>query len=86
MTERTQWEDVAAVVRSQCHDRTWIGHVADADYWHTPAGPLNVVKKAVVEMVTDSTAGFEVIEHRWRHSSSEHDDTWILEIRWETLA
>lgn len=61
------WEPVATILRSQCHALTWIGHVPGAGHVDTPAGPLRVVKAAVIEMVAEPGDRF-----RWqRHGSGD---------------
>lgn len=68
-----EWHPIATVVRSHCHNRTWVGHVMFAGYEDTPAGPLRVVKDACVEMAVKDEETY-----RWRHSVEE--DTWTLEV------
>lgn len=72
----TTWENVALVVRSQCHDRTWIGHVQWATLEDTPAGPLRIVKAECVEMVRQHWTETERA-HRWRQGDA---DTWMLDV------
>lgn len=67
-----EWEPFATVVRSGCHDRTWIGHVAYATFAETPAGPLRVVKRACEEMSDEGETW------RWRNPDPH---TWVLEYR-----
>lgn len=69
------WHEVAVVVRSECHDRTWIGHVQNATWNDTPAGPLRVVKAAVVEMIREDWRPVQPA-YRWRHEG----DTWVVEV------
>lgn len=67
------WGEVATVVRSSCHDRTFVAHIADANWMETPAGPLNVVKAATIAHVRKSLAwtvlglaGYNGRKPRWR--------------------
>lgn len=72
-----EWERVAEVFRSPCHDRTWVGiELTNHDLAQIKAGPLNVVKAAVVAAVADDFS-----ETRWVHSPSDVDDMWTLEGR-----
>lgn len=69
-------EEVGVVVRSECHDATWIGHMGGATFSDTPAGPLRVVKQACEEWFRRASYGDDVAV-RWRHE----DDDWIIEAK-----
>lgn len=72
-----EWERVAEVFRSPCHARTWVGiELTNHDLTQIKAGPLNVVKAAMVAAVAA-----DYPETRWLHSPSEANDTWTLEGR-----
>jgi hypothetical protein len=72
-----EWERVAEVFRSECHGRTWVGiELTNHDLTQIKAGPLNVVKAALVESVMG-----EYSETRWKHAPSGEGDTWSLEAR-----
>lgn len=60
---RREWEVVATILRSSCHAATWIGHVPGSGHTDTPAGPLRLVKAAVLED-TDAEEDYERV--RWR--------------------
>lgn len=49
---RLAWHQLAIVVRSAVHDRTWVGHYDSCAHRDTPAGPLGVVKVAVLQATT----------------------------------
>jgi hypothetical protein len=74
--ELAEWHPVAFVVRSCCHDRTWLAHIPSAG--ETPAGPLRVVRATTAGMVLD-----EGEKHRWRHNAEE--DCWVLEVFTDAL-
>lgn len=61
----------AIVVRSLCHDRTWIAHITDAGFDNTPAGPLRVVKAAVVDQFDPADGWPKMV---WTHPDP---DTWL---------
>lgn len=71
-----RWEEAGVVVRSPCHDRTWIGHMADATYADTPAGPLRPVKAWCERYVLDTNGAIAV---RWRKDV----DDWVIEASWD---
>lgn len=73
MSDTPDRHQIAVVTRSECHDTTWIGHVEDATFANTPAGPLRIVKEAVDVMV----GGYKSIA-RWRKVDP---DTWVYEVR-----
>lgn len=73
------WQQYAVVVRSECHDATWIGHVEHATYENTPAGPLRVVKAAVEVMLQHDLDGVGDQPYTTRWVRGSDADTWVYE-------
>jgi hypothetical protein len=65
-----EWASFAVVVRSECHDRTWVAHIGDTELANTPAGPLRIVKENCQDQLGEPGS-------RWRNPDP---DTWVLEV------
>lgn len=68
-----EWEPVAGVSRSKIHHTTWVGVVWDSTFsaQDNPAGPLRLVKAAVVDLAIDDP---DLVRWRWRRAG----DGWVL--------
>lgn len=72
-----EWEDIAAVIRSEIHHPTWVALIPDCDIAATmyKCGPQRAVKAAVVEYFASDGS----LPNRWRWRRSTQN-LWVLEV------